>query len=256
MALFRGDVRSSVMQMDTGLTVMLPYDRPVKNQQEPCKVLYLLHGMKLNTTGWQRYTNLENFTKENGIAVVMPEGGRSFWMDMVNGPAYYTYLSEELPELVCKMFGVSDKPEDTFASGLSMGGYAALKLALRNPERFGGAAGLSSTINPLHYALSPELGGELCIKDAPAIFGPELKLKDEDNLFELAKKCAQLPEEKRPRIISCVGTEDELYDEHIEFKEAMEKLPIDFTHAEWAGKHDWNFWEESILVGVNHLLKK
>ena len=65
MALFRGDVRSSVMQMDTGLTVILPYDRPVKNQQEPCKVLYLLHGMKLNTTGWQRFTNLENFTKEN-----------------------------------------------------------------------------------------------------------------------------------------------------------------------------------------------
>ena len=128
MALFRGDIRSSVMQMDTGLTVILPYDRPVKNQQEPCKVLYLLHGMKLNATGWQRFTNLENFTKETGIAVVMPEGGRSFWMDMVNGPAYYTYLSEELPELVCKMFGVSDKPEDTSAAaaaaaaGAGMGG--------------------------------------------------------------------------------------------------------------------------------------
>ncbi len=256
MALFRGDVRSSVMQMDTGLTVILPYDRPVKDQQEPCKVLYLLHGMKLNTTGWQRFTNLENFTKQNGIAVIMPEGGRSFWTDMEHGPAYYTYLSQELPELVCKMFGVSDKPEDTFASGLSMGGYAALKLALRNPERFGGAAGLSSTINPLHYALSPELGGPQCIKDAPSIFGADLKLKEEDNLFELAKKCAQLPEEKRPRIISCVGTEDELYDEHIEFKEAMEKLPIDFTHAEWPGKHDWNFWEEAIVRGVNHLLKK
>ena len=32
MALFRGDIRSSVMQMDTSINIILPYDRPVENQ--------------------------------------------------------------------------------------------------------------------------------------------------------------------------------------------------------------------------------
>jgi len=254
MALFRGDIRSSVLQMDTSLSVILPYDRPVANQQDPCKVVYLLHGIKLNCTGWPRWTNIETYAKDNGIAIVVPEGYRGFYTDMEYGPAYYKFFSEELPEMCCKMFGVSDKREDTFAAGLSMGGYGALKLALRNPERFAGAAGLSATAEPMDFALN--MGGPLTVKEAPSIWGTDLVLKDEDNLFKLAEKAAALPEGERPRIYSCCGTEDGLYGQNLKFRDAMEQLPLEYKFESWAGVHDWAFWEVAVVKGLDYLLKK
>ena len=152
------------------------------------------------------------------------------------------------------MFGVSDKREDTFAAGLSMGGYGALKLALRNPERFGGAAGLSATADPLDFALN--MGGPLTVKEAPAIWGPDLKLKDEDNLFELAKQAAALPEHQRPRIYSCCGMQDGLFDQNLKFRDAMEKLPIEYKFEAWEGVHNWKFWEVAVVKGLDFLLKK
>ena len=254
MALFRGDIRSSVMQMDTSINIILPYDRPVENQQDPCKVIYLLHGIKQNSTDWTRWTDIEAYVKENGVALVFPEGYRGFYTDMVYGPAYYTYLSQELPELVCKMFGVSGKREDTFVAGLSMGGYGALKLALRNPERFAGAASFSAVTDPLDYSLN--MGGPLTEKEAPAIWGEELQLQKEDDLFLLAEKASRLPQADRPRIYSCCGTEDFLYQQNLKLKAKMEELPFDYTYEEWSGIHDWDFWKPAVIKGLDHLLKK
>jgi putative tributyrin esterase len=59
-------------------------------------------------------------------------------MPQVHGGRYWTFLSEELPALVARFFRVSDRPQDTFVAGLSMGGYGALKWALRRPDQFAG----------------------------------------------------------------------------------------------------------------------
>lgn len=64
---------------------------------------------------------------------------RGFYTDMAEGYRYWTMLSEELPQIVGNLFPISRRREDTFAAGLSMGGYGALKLALRCPDRFAGA---------------------------------------------------------------------------------------------------------------------
>jgi len=254
MALFRGDIRSSVLQMDTSVSVILPYDRPVEHQQQPCKVLYLLHGIKLNSTGWPRWTNLETYAKETGIAVVVPEGYRGFYTDMVYGPAYYTFFSQELPDLCCKMFGISDRREDTFAAGLSMGGYGALKLALRSPQRFGAAASFSATADPLDFAL--HMGGELTVREAPSIWGTDLRLQPEDDLFALAKQAAALPRAQRPRLYACCGTEDGLYPQNLRLKAALEDLPLDFTFESWHGVHNWDFWEVALQKGIRFFLNQ
>lgn len=253
MAFFHGDIRSSALQMDTAVTVLLPHDRPVEGQPQPCRVVYLLHGIKLNSTAWSRWTDIEDYVKQKGVALVMPEGYRGFYTNMKHGPAYYTWLSEELPELVCKMFGISAKREDTFAAGLSMGGYGALKLALRSPERFAGAASFSAVCDPLDYSLN--MGGPLTQKEAPAIWGRELQTRPEDDLFWLAENCAQRSEALRPRIYSCCGTEDFLFEQNLRLKATMEQLPLDYRFEQWAGIHDWNFWKVAVLKGLDHLLQ-
>ena len=85
-------------------------------------VLYLLHGLSDDCTIWERRTSIERYATEKGIAVVMPEVRRSFYCDEEAGEKYWTFVVEELPELVARTFHVSTAREDTFVAGLSMGG--------------------------------------------------------------------------------------------------------------------------------------
>src|SRR5688500_7662463 len=113
----------------------------------PPPVLYLLHGLSDDDTIWLRRTSIERYVAPLGLAVVMPQVHRSFYTDEHYGGRYWTFLSAELPELVGSWFQVSQRREDTFVGGLSMGGYGAVKWALRKPERFAAAASLSGALD-------------------------------------------------------------------------------------------------------------
>ncbi len=60
--------------------------------------------------------------------------------------AYGTYLADELLPAIAARYPISAEPRERHVAGLSMGGYAALHLAFRHPDRFGGAAGLSPAV--------------------------------------------------------------------------------------------------------------
>ena len=62
---------------------------------------------------------------------------------MAYGKKYWTFVTEELPQLARSFFPLSEKREDNFVAGLSMGGYGALKWAFRKPHQFSAAASCS-----------------------------------------------------------------------------------------------------------------
>ncbi|WP_421019943.1 alpha/beta hydrolase-fold protein, partial [Klebsiella pneumoniae] len=67
----------------------------------------------------------------------------------------YDYVLHELMPLVHNWFPVSDRREDNFIAGLSMGGRGTITFAVNNPERFAAAAALSAS--PRDFAtLTPE----------------------------------------------------------------------------------------------------
>src|SRR5215211_3786089 len=153
MAHLRCDFFSDTLGLSTSMTVILP--QPTQNQigmagaaaEGPPPVLYLLHGLSDDDTIWLRRTSIERYVAPLGLAVVMPQVHRSFYTDEHYGGRYWTFLSEELPDLVGSWFQVSQRREDTFVAGLSMGGYGALKWALRQAGRFAAAACLSGAVN-------------------------------------------------------------------------------------------------------------
>ena len=144
---------SDALGVSTSMTVLLP--QPASSQigmasvagDEPPQLLYLLHGLSDDDTIWTRRTARERHVAGHDLAVVMPAVNRSFYTDEAYGAAYWQFLSEELPALVHRFFRVSDRPEDTFVAGLSMGGYGALKWALTHPDRFAAAASLSGALD-------------------------------------------------------------------------------------------------------------
>ena len=149
----RCDFYSESIELSTSMTVLLPQETTTQIgmggavRPHGTPVLYLLHGLSDDDTIWLRRTSIERYAAELGIAVVMPQVHRSFYSDVVGGGRYWELVAEELPQIVHSSFAVSTRREDTFVAGLSMGGYGAMKLALRRPERFAAAGSLSGVLD-------------------------------------------------------------------------------------------------------------
>lgn len=117
------------------------------------KVLWLLHGTFGDATDWLRRTNIELYACEKDLVVVMPSAlnsNYSNWDGFMMGFHMYDYLTEELMPLIYGWFPVSDRREDNFIAGLSMGGRGAIKYAVNHPDRFAAAAVLSAA--PLDFS--------------------------------------------------------------------------------------------------------
>ena len=140
MTYLRCDFSSKSLEMCTSFIALLPEDVPLGD----APVIYLLHGLSDNCTGWTRLTGVERYAREHNAAVIMPEVQRSFYADMALGLRYFTYISQELPAFCRRTFGLSAARERNFVMGLSMGGYGALKCALTAPERYAGCGAFSS----------------------------------------------------------------------------------------------------------------
>ena len=85
------------------------------------KVLYLLHGYSDDHSIWMRRTSVERYAAQYNLAVIMPAVNHSFYTNEVQGERYWDYVSEELPQVMHRFFRLSQRPEDTFVAGLSMG---------------------------------------------------------------------------------------------------------------------------------------
>ncbi len=207
------------------------------------KTLYLLHGLSDDNTIWMRRTSIERYAAKYGIAVVMPNGDKSFYTNMVHGDRYYDYIAHELPNIIENMFPVSRKREDRFVAGLSMGGYGALKIALRE-ETFACAAALSPVGDIKKRS-------EFWVELFKSIFGEERNIPDNDDLYWLVKNC-----KTRPRLFMAIGTEDFLYHDNQPLKDAIVRENYDFKYLEGPGTHCWEFWDEYIQYALEWMFEK
>ncbi len=165
---------------------------------------------------------------------------------MARGYKYFQFISEELMDLAQSFFLLSDKREDNFVAGLSMGGYGAFKVALACPEKFSAAASLSGSLDMASRVI--EIPEEDAMRyEFENIFGDLHKLKGSKNdLFYLADKLIE-SDLSKPRLYQCCGTEDFLHEDNITFKNYIEKKnAFDYTYVESPGTHEWGYWDAEI----------
>lgn len=247
MAFLTCNFRSNMLDMDTSINVVLP-----ENTEGKMKTVYLLHGLSDNHSNWVRRTSIERYACERGFAVVMPDAGRSFYTDMKYGPKYYSYIVNELPEICRKFFNLSDRREDNFAAGLSMGGYGAFKIALRNPDKYASAASFSGALD-IESRMKAQKEWD---RDALLIMGEGADLSESaENVMYLAQKLEETGGIK-PRLYQACGTEDFLYADNIRFKNMMETLSYDYKYEEGPGEHTWAFWDTYVQRALDFFLEK
>lgn len=241
MALLTCHIYSSILKMNTGINVILPLDVRKDLCGRKLKTVYLLHGLTDDHTSWLRRSNVESYAEQHGFAIVMPEVQRSFYTDMKSGLDYFTYVSQELPDLCEQMFPLSQNRKDRFVAGLSMGGHGALKCALAFPEKYLACGAFSSAVDIKR--LFAVMEDSPILREATAIYGDTIE--DKEDVFYLAKQAAKLGKPLPKLFLSC-GTLDSLYDNNERFYRHVSRLGYQIQGYEAEAGHEWPFWDESI----------
>ncbi|GAB6992316.1 alpha/beta hydrolase [Paenibacillus pini] len=255
MALIECRFNSEILGLNTSMTVILPershsigLNSSSFNGSHP--TLFLLHGLTDDDSGWVRRTSIERYAAALGIAVVMPQAHHSFYTDMAYGNRYWTFISEELPQIARSFFPLSHAREDNFVAGLSMGGYGAMKLALRKPEHFIAAASLSGALHMSNAAFKEDWKRTPFRYDL--VFGDQDITGTDQDLLWLLKQCDQADGPK-PMLYQCCGTEDFLYEDNQEFRKICAETNLQLTYVESPGGHDWTYWDAKIQDVLNWL---
>ncbi|MBQ2676183.1 MAG: esterase family protein [Clostridia bacterium] len=244
MAVLNGSVYSEALGMKTGVSFVVPYEmRDRKNTD--IKVIYLLHGLSDDYMCWLYQSNVSRYANDRGVMIVMPEVQRSWYTDMKMGGKYFTYISKELPKMVENIFGITHTRDNTFIAGLSMGGYGALKCALKNPEFYKGVAAFSSVADIKSHRFDE------AFYDLDFCFGEGVDLPDDENLMCLAQNLSEICSCKHPKIYMACGTEDFLLQDNRKFDQKLSHLNIAHTYEEWGGGHTWDFWNTAIQKAMN-----
>ena len=244
MALLRVEYSSKALEMNTSFQVFLPDE----GELSEVKVVYLLHGLTDNCTGWTRYSSCERYARERGVALVIPEVQRSFYIDGVYGLKYFTYVAQELPKICQRMFGLSADREKNYVMGLSMGGYGALKCALTYPENYTGCGSFSGVTDLKAFM------GRQALPMHPweftALLGEGHEVGPENDLSALAKQVKD-----PPAIYFSCGEQDVHYPMNCEFDRLLTELGIAHRYDHREGGHSWDFWDRSIQDAMDYLLK-
>ena len=261
MALLQINMFSQTLKRTVPLEVVLPSDKVLsygkaQKSSKPYKTLYLLHGLLGNYTDWVSNTNIQRLAEDQNLAVVMPSGENSFYIDQpMPNNNFGEYIGKELVELTRRMFPLSHRREDTFIAGLSMGGFGAIRNGLKYHDTFGYIAVLSGAVHI--FELPPDAPGRSLFQE-DACFGDLTAASLSDKNPRVAFKNLALakesdPSQSFPQIYMPCGSDDELCLANRSLFNFLTEGGAHVTYEEAPGGHNWTFWRSQIVKVLDWL---
>jgi enterochelin esterase family protein len=193
-------LNSRILHRAVRYCVMLPpgYDADKQNRYP---VLYFLHGLGeseqalLRSGGWDVIQDLEQQKKVGDFVMAAPEGWASFFINSANGQNRYSdfFLTEFLPHIETH-YRILRERGSRGVTGLSMGGYGALRFAFAYPQRFGSVSAQSPALiteSPRELDADLRNAGPLA-RLLGSVFGDPIQVAhwNANNPFQLARKNA------------------------------------------------------------------
>jgi putative tributyrin esterase len=193
-------VNSRILKQAVHYCVQLPPDYDAKDSpQRRYPVLYFLHGLGQNeqtlfrTGGWSVIEDLRRQHKIDDFLVVAPEGKRSFYINSPGDSLRYSdfFLQEFIPAIESR-YRVRPGRKGRAITGVSMGGYGALRFAFAHPELFSAVSAQSPALitqTPQELSAAGHSGTPLGRVIGPA-FGEPIDARhwQQNSVFALARK--------------------------------------------------------------------
>ena len=257
MALIQVNYLSRALFRTVPLNVILPADKInymtgeyLDSNGQKFKTLYLLHGLLGNYTDWVTGTRIQRWAEERNLAVVMPSGDNSFYFNgRMPMDDYETFIGKELPEVTRRMFPLSDKREDTFIAGLSMGGYGAFRNGIVFSDTFGYVGEFSGAMH-----LFEKKEADKGVSEFDKKLFEDTEAAGKTNLNPRVAFDEMLAEGRPvPKFYMSCGTLDPLYQANVDMRDFVKSKGVDVTWDEEERAHDWDFWDSQILKYLNWL---
>ena len=243
-------MNSKILDMERNYAIYLPPDYETSSRSYP--VLYLLHGLGDDQTGWIQFGEVKKIADNaiiNGNAtpmiIVMPDANTGE-VGYFNIPSkdwmYEDFFFNELMPYVESKYRIKSDKRFRAISGLSMGGGGTLTYALHRPDLFSAAAPLSSATGSTDVEESLKrirrYGFEFTRDEMQAL----LKANHPLELIE------DIPLNKLNSVrwyIDC-GDDDYLFEDNSLLHIAFKKRGINHEYRVRDGAHTWSYWRESL----------
>ena len=211
-----------------------------KKSKKKFPVVYLLHGYSGNYATWVKsFKEVSQQVDRYGFIAIGVDGNYSSWyFDSPIDPTfkYETYIIDELVPFIDKKYKTIASREGRAISGLSMGGHGALYLSLKHQDVFGAAGSMSGGVDIRPFSEKWNIKKRLgAINDFPDNWEKNTVV----NLIELNQN------NNLKLIIDC-GVDDFFIDVNRELHQKMLALKIDHDYIERPGKHNIDYWENSL----------
>jgi putative tributyrin esterase len=254
MSYLRINIKAESIGQSIEVEAYLPnYMKAPGEQRPPFKTLYFLPGFAASAKESLTFMNMQLHAMNHGIALISFSGERSFYLDQPDIMENYgKFVGEELIELTRKLLPISDRREDTYLGGISMGGYGAIRNGMKYADTFSKVIMLSpavwypntnlkEVVPVIPEKIKKMTGGFETITSGEnaAIAFVDEALKEKKTLPELFLRC---------------GMQDELvYPDNLQFLKDLERrgIPIDYEEAD--GMHDLTFWSKMMPAAFDFL---
>lgn len=245
-------IPSKILHRPVAYCALLPpsYDAD-KTHRYP--VLYFLHGLGeneqilLNSGGWDLIQDMWDQKKIGEFLIVAPAAGRSFFVNSRDGKVRYEdfFVREFLPFIESR-YRVRPGRHNRGISGVSMGGYGALRFALLYPNLFGSVSAHSpALIKDLPRAEITDQQQELLSRIVGMAFGMPFDRAywNRESPFTIVKSH---PRPAGLQIYFDCGTEDDFgFDRGAQaFHDLLVSLKIPHEFHLYPGGHDWAYFAQ------------
>ena len=244
-------IKSEILKSERKFAVYLPPDYETSERSYP--VLYLLHGMGDDQTGWIQFGEILRIADKaildgnaTPMIVIMPDANteKVGYFNSIEGNWNYEdfFFNEFMPH-VEKKYRIKSEKRFRAIAGLSMGGGGSFMYAMHHPELFSSACPLSAYIGPLSV---DDFKNQLQRMNSKVTDEAKIQAYFENHNAVSLIENTEVERLKSVRWFIDCGDDDFLYEGNSLVHIAMRKKDISHEYRVRNGGHTWTYWRESL----------